>query len=374
MAQLELNLPITFDATAALDISTSYISRLVSGTDGNISRLTQSVNNIYAGVENSGINLTSYEITLNADSVYIGNSTIFENGHIKTSYIDAGNVTATKLDSSDNGGGHIHIEDGTLEVYNPNDVPQIIIGIENDHAVMKFYKNGVCQYTLGPNSGNNEVTYSITGNFCKGYELVGSDGTKPSVTWTVKRGNTTVGTKTSSLCVPPTFISSNMIIKNDTYANSFYNNGGNTIIVNNTTGLISNYDDLYLTNPISVSSYSDYQFIILFYSTDTNMNYIFSNDYAYIVTYNTDNISDLTAYDESNSINPTVQNNLYWFGVDTDSTMAEYWSVNFFERSTDIYGFMIDTPGAVYTISCTYDNQTYSTTFTIPSVSRYISI
>ena len=36
MAQLELNLPITFDATAALDISTSYISRLVSGTDGNI--------------------------------------------------------------------------------------------------------------------------------------------------------------------------------------------------------------------------------------------------------------------------------------------------------------------------------------------------
>lgn len=160
MSQLELNLPITFDAEAALNISTSYINRLVQGTDGSISRLTQSVDNIYAGIENCGINLTSYEITLNSLNVKIGNSAIFQNGYIIANYINVNNIetenlTATKLDSEDNGGGHIHIEDGTLEVYNPSNSPQIIICIENDHAVMKFYKNGVCQYTLGPNSGDN---------------------------------------------------------------------------------------------------------------------------------------------------------------------------------------------------------------------------
>ena len=215
------------------------------------------------------------------------------------------------------------------------------------------------------------VTYSIQGNFFNGYELVGSDGSKPSVSWTIKRGSTTVGTKTTTKVVPPTFISSNKAIVGSDYANSFYDSNtqyGSNFSVNNTTGYINDIGDMYTSAPIVNSGTNTYD--IMFYSP-TVSSQLWSNQYYILVKYSSSNPDDMINYE---SDDPTYLDDYWYQGYQTyiyankvQITGTGYWSFNMYGGISDLYSLFIDNPNITYTIETTYNSQTYSTTYTTPN-------
>lgn len=166
MSNLNLNIPITVEPTAMLSIHEDNIDRQVQDMYGYMTSIKSTCDNINLsvltdGIQNAGIDITSYSITLNADKVKIGDSVLFDSGYIKTQLIDVDSIDttylyATKLDTkvpSGNAyaGASLHIEDGNMDFKDADGQLDIAIGIENSYAVIKFYKDNVCQYTIGPN-------------------------------------------------------------------------------------------------------------------------------------------------------------------------------------------------------------------------------
>lgn len=172
MNNLNLSIPITIEPTAMIDIHENGISRQVQDMYGYMTAITEiaeniSLNTLQSGILQSGIDITSYTISLNANTVKIGNSTLFENGKIKTNYIDANTIDTTSLYASKlnsitpssseyDTGSCIHIEDGNMEFYNSNNVPTIIIGVNSEGmAAINFYRNGTLEYTIDQHLADN---------------------------------------------------------------------------------------------------------------------------------------------------------------------------------------------------------------------------
>ena len=160
MSQLELNIPITFDATAALDINTNITQR-VSDAEGQITNFEQSAEGFnmftsYLGEQKSGLIITNNDITLSANKTYIKTpgsnaATLFENGKIKTDYINADSITAKSLHTT-GGTSTIDISSGLITCTGTSTNTKIEFGIDGNHnAVLKFIKDGNEIYNLGPN-------------------------------------------------------------------------------------------------------------------------------------------------------------------------------------------------------------------------------
>lgn len=185
MSKLNVNLPITFEAGAALEINgeVNQIKQTVQSYTGQYSELDQradnislSVTNIENGLSRTGIDITTGYITLNATNTEIKNgdttTAMFESGKIKGNLINAqsiwsDNVTATKLETRGDGQyntdlekAHIEIEDGLLKVYGTQDVANIVIGSYNGDAILRYFDNtGKMLYDLGPDGIKKIVNY-----------------------------------------------------------------------------------------------------------------------------------------------------------------------------------------------------------------------
>ena len=103
MSNLELNVPITFDAAAALDISYNITQR-VQDAEGQMTGFEQSAEGFnmfysYLGEQKSGLIITNNDITLSANKTYIkvpdsDAETLLQDGKIKTDYISADTIEA----------------------------------------------------------------------------------------------------------------------------------------------------------------------------------------------------------------------------------------------------------------------------------------
>lgn len=185
MSNLQLNVPITFDASAALDINgeLNSIKSTVQGYSGDMTTIEQNAGQISLkaqsianGLQQSGIDINSNQITLKSNSTFIEESNgnkiaAFENGKLNASLIDAqtifaNNVTTSRLETTGNGNysqslqkAHIVIQDGLFKVFGDGVNPNIVIGYDetNGYAVLQYYdNNGTLLYDLGPN-GIHEI-------------------------------------------------------------------------------------------------------------------------------------------------------------------------------------------------------------------------
>ena len=160
MSNLELNVPITFDAAAALDISYNITQR-VQDAEGQMTSFEQSAEGFnmfysYLGENKSGLTITNNDITLSANKTYIKTpgsnaETLFQDGKIKTNYISADSITAKSLHTT-GGTSTIDISSGLITCTGTSTNTKIEFGIDgNNNAVLKFIKNGNEIYNLGPN-------------------------------------------------------------------------------------------------------------------------------------------------------------------------------------------------------------------------------
>lgn len=147
MSNLKLNIPITFDNSAILDISNSYINRLVQGTSGSISNLSQTYNNIDLSIRNdleeTGINLNTHEITLNAPNVYINGVNFIgdDNGraYINADFIDVKLAEAEYLTSTASN-VIITINEGIIKAQSTEKNSYIKIGVDSTgYMTLQYY-------------------------------------------------------------------------------------------------------------------------------------------------------------------------------------------------------------------------------------------
>ena len=174
MSQLELNIPITFEAAAALTINDG-IEQKVQNINGEVSRIEQKADNITIGVQNAGINIDAHTITLNAETTQIknGNTTtamFTSDGKISANLIDANSIVSDRFETTGNGQysgnlqkAHIVIEDGLFKVFGNAGVANIVIGYDSDsgQAILKYYNNSnEMLYDLGPDGINKIQNYN----------------------------------------------------------------------------------------------------------------------------------------------------------------------------------------------------------------------
>lgn len=160
MSNLELNVPITFDAAAALDISYNITQR-VQDAEGQMTSFEQSAEGFnmfysYLGEQKSGLTITNNDITLSANKTYIKTpgsnaETLFQDGKIKTDYINADAITAKSLNTTGEN-SNITINNGLITCNGTATNTKIEFGIDDSqNAVLKFILNDVELYNLGPN-------------------------------------------------------------------------------------------------------------------------------------------------------------------------------------------------------------------------------
>ena len=162
MSNLELNVPITFDAAAALDISYNITQR-VQDAEGQMASFEQSAEGFnmftsYLGEQKSGLTITNNDIILSANKTYIKTpgsnaETLFQNGKIKTDYISADTIEAKTLKTI-GGTGEVDIRNGIIKCsgsQNNSEKTEIEFGVDvGGDAILKFKINGTTIYNLGP--------------------------------------------------------------------------------------------------------------------------------------------------------------------------------------------------------------------------------
>ena len=166
MSNLKLNIPITFEAGAALQIKED-ITQSVLDTKGMLTTFNQSATGFdmflsYLDSTNehySGLSINQDKIILDAAYTYIqapggGRTEFFSTADgkakIKTDYITADNVTAKSL-STTGGASTVNIDGGTILCESSSTNTRIEFGIDNNgNAVLKFILNDKVLYNLGP--------------------------------------------------------------------------------------------------------------------------------------------------------------------------------------------------------------------------------
>lgn len=161
MSQLNLNIPVTFDAEAALTISDN-IKQRVQNAEAHMTSFEQDAEGFklftsYLGEQKSGLVITENDITLSANTTYIKSpgsnvETLFtSNGKIKTNYINADSITATSLHTT-GGNSYVDIGAGLITCTGASTNTKIEFGIDAEgNAVLKFIKDDTEIYNLGPN-------------------------------------------------------------------------------------------------------------------------------------------------------------------------------------------------------------------------------
>lgn len=166
MSNINLNIPITFEAGAALQIKED-ITQSVQNSYGMLTTFNQSATgfNMFLSYLDStdehysGLSIDQNKIVLDAQYTYIkapnGSMTEFfttEDGKakIKTQYITADNVEAKTLNTI-GGKSTVNISAGIIKCQSSSNDSRIEFGIdENNNAVLKFWANGKELYNLGP--------------------------------------------------------------------------------------------------------------------------------------------------------------------------------------------------------------------------------
>lgn len=165
MSNLKLNIPITFEAGAALQIKED-ITQSVQNSYGMLTTFNQSATGFNAfvsklGETKSGLTITENDITLLAETTYIkgpsGTTTRFfttQNGQasIDTGFLQAIQVTANSLHTTGTDTGNsIDIANGEIKCNGSQSGSSIVFGINDDgYAVLDFKKNNNVLYSLGP--------------------------------------------------------------------------------------------------------------------------------------------------------------------------------------------------------------------------------
>lgn len=166
MSNLKLNIPITFEAGAALQIKED-ITQSVQNSYGMLTTFNQSATGFdmflsYLDSTNehySGLSIDQNKIILDAAYTYIqvpggGRTEFFSTADgkakINTNYITADNVTANSLNTTGSA-STININAGIIKCISPSTATRIEFGIDdNNNAVLKFIRNDVEIYNLGP--------------------------------------------------------------------------------------------------------------------------------------------------------------------------------------------------------------------------------
>ncbi len=127
------------------------------------SKIQQTSDKIEAAVEEgqktlSSVGITKDGITLRAATTKVQNSdgtkdyAVFsEDGSLNTSLINTGELVAKKIETDEQGAGHVTVENGLMQVFNPNGQCQIRFGYKDGYMVLSYYDNaGNLLYDLGP--------------------------------------------------------------------------------------------------------------------------------------------------------------------------------------------------------------------------------
>ena len=167
MSNINLNIPITFEAGSALQIKED-ITQSVQDSYGMLSTFNQSATGFnmflsYLDSTNehySGLSIDQNKIVLDAQYTYIkapnGSMTEFfttkdGKAKIKGQYITADNIEAKTLNTI-GGRSTVNISAGTIVCQSSSNDSKIEFGIDDDNnAVLKFYSGGKELYNLGPN-------------------------------------------------------------------------------------------------------------------------------------------------------------------------------------------------------------------------------
>lgn len=161
MAQLQINIPVTFEFAAMLDIKENCINRLVQNVEGKFTEFTSYANAMSMYVHDndtvsySGITLTQNELILDASYVKIDGVNFFTSednyAHINANFITASQVNATHM-TSDSEDVTITINNGLIKAQSKQNNSYIEIGVDNlGYMTLKYIdSNGNKKYELSP--------------------------------------------------------------------------------------------------------------------------------------------------------------------------------------------------------------------------------
>lgn len=161
MAQLELNIPVTFESAALLSVKENCINRLVQNVEGKVSDFTSYANAMSMYVKDndkvsySGITLTEDKLILDASYVKINGVDFFtsdgNNAYINANFITASQVEATHMTSASED-VTITINDGLIKAQSKQNNSYIEIGVDSlGYMTLKYVdSNGNKKYELSP--------------------------------------------------------------------------------------------------------------------------------------------------------------------------------------------------------------------------------
>lgn len=159
MSKLNVNIPITFEAGAALNIKDDITSQ-VQSADSHLTTFNQNAEGFnlftsYLSENKSGLVINNKQIILSATTTYIQSGsgspqTLFTNGKITTDFIQADEVEAKTLKTV-NGTGEVDIRSGVITCSGQNKETQIQFGVDDGgNAILNFIRNNSIIYSLGP--------------------------------------------------------------------------------------------------------------------------------------------------------------------------------------------------------------------------------
>lgn len=426
-AGLRLNLPsATYKSVTRSNVSTSGTTiSLYNKNTSTTSNTTVSANNVWAeltpsdsGYEESmgylSSTLTLKAVSQNSSSVTLSVSatTISNGGYVTLTATPsvAGTIviniptaaynSGLRLNTSSNTSktytmSNVTTSGSTVRLYNVNSSTSsnatvsanTIYGTLTPTSSSYSSSTGYLSSALTLTKASSSNTYSISGDFCSGYQLkLGSSTiTTGNITWTIKRSGTTVANTTlsaSTPCCPPSFIPSNKFITTDYgeyYADgqvNITNNGSGLIIFNapnsDQTTIFIPWDPVYLSPNtyynlnLAIDNYALRQVV-----TEPDGNHIYAAivDYASVYTDGWDN------HQVGNLINGGTIN-LYQRYSNTTMNMTtckatfKLYSSSYpyisIQLNSDIIlsmcGIMIDNANIEYTIEATYNGSVVATT------------
>ena len=160
MSKLNLNIPITIEPTAMIDIKEDSVTREVIDAYGNYSTFEETANSMDFYTGHTGLSLRPGEITFNTSYLYIknpdGTQTKFfsddQNSYINTDMVEAINVSVTNSIQTDDDNCRVTIQNGIIKAESLVNGSYIELGVDNNSYMTLRYVNsqGREVYQLSP--------------------------------------------------------------------------------------------------------------------------------------------------------------------------------------------------------------------------------